>query len=492
MTRSATIGSASDRLEDIGLFSTESPRALIAISIFVIVSRILFYEDGFGAHPDEWLVIRSGIQFWLDDHYMWSRAPGYPLIELIMGGAALVGGPIACAVLSTLASVAVIALLWRFLATRASAAVFWPCLAFAAHPWFWASGITSLDGVWQLAALLAALCALDSRNYFLAGLASGLGFGFRPSSVFWCGIIFVKAVQQGRSLRAASMFAASAALPLVITFALFLSQAHYFADLNGAVSVNLIFGRRNALLSLYRGGEFVGEFPAVLLLLGFAVFRFRRLWSRLTATAVEDWHLAAIFVAYLALFALHPEKTEYLFPIFPFLFVVLSRFLSIKAWQALTAAFVLSAFIVIDAGTWSPRGTPKFDIHFERGAVLRYDHNISETTAVAARFARPPDTSNAVIRVDADYWALENAYVIAMVRYPSMRDETGEDYVVPIRLRSSSDGTSVFSHFYEWVPHPDTAALYYPARNTLVITRSAPGGDVELLKNVQAWWRDSG
>ena len=56
----------------------------IIILVIASLARLPFIWRGFGGHPDEWSVVRSGLDFWLHGAYYPSRGPGYLLDEIVM------------------------------------------------------------------------------------------------------------------------------------------------------------------------------------------------------------------------------------------------------------------------------------------------------------------------------------------------------------------------------------------------------------------------
>src|SRR5579885_3690434 len=91
---------------DMSLAATQQERRLTWLLLAIAAAaRLPFWWHGFGGHPDEWLVIRSGLDIWLHGIYYPSRpTPGYPLNEILMGGLAWLGGEALCAAAATLAS----------------------------------------------------------------------------------------------------------------------------------------------------------------------------------------------------------------------------------------------------------------------------------------------------------------------------------------------------------------------------------------------------
>ena len=110
-------------------------RLTLVILLIAALARFPFLWRGFGGHPDEWLVIRSGLDFWLHGIYFPSRIPGYPLNEILMGGLAWLGGETACAAAATLASLITFAYMRGLAPHYGINNSFWLVLAFSFEPW---------------------------------------------------------------------------------------------------------------------------------------------------------------------------------------------------------------------------------------------------------------------------------------------------------------------------------------------------------------------
>jgi hypothetical protein len=457
--------------------------------LIVLITRVVFYADGFGSHPDEWRVLRSGVIFWLDGIYWPSRLPGYPLNEILMGGGALLGGPILCAALSTIASCLAVFLFARLLDRYAPEAGFWPVLAFALHPWFWAAGITSLDPIWGLTLLLAALLAVENEKNFWAGFASGLAVGFRPTALIWCGIVFLRAIQKNGAGAAVRGFIFGASLPLGFAATLYLSANIPGGDVSG-LSFLLNIGLRNIALAAYRTVEFLGGIPGAIAFLSILALRASGLWATIRQNFLTDyWHLAAISVFFMAQFVIISDKPEYLFPVMPFLFLVMAKALPWRDWAILSAVFVFSALIGLDFGSWGHNQKPSFDVNFANGPVLLYSDKIRIETADAKQYVPTSVEGKPVIRVKRSHHVLQNAYVLGLLQYNLQDDKKVSARPVmaeifkttadqPITIREWSEIGSVKG---------SSAALYFPSEKKLYVNGAEVSTDLELLNAVKQW-----
>jgi hypothetical protein len=104
-------------------------RLTLIILLIAGLVRIPFLWRGFGGHPDEWYLIRSGLDFWLNGIYRPSRPAGYPLNELMMGGLAWLGRAPACAAAATAASLAALAYMRWLAPLHGIGGSFWLVLA---------------------------------------------------------------------------------------------------------------------------------------------------------------------------------------------------------------------------------------------------------------------------------------------------------------------------------------------------------------------------
>lgn len=178
---------------------------------------------GYGADPDAWLVASAAEKLWAGGHYVVSRFPGYPLHEIV--SAPLVGlGGCALSNAGTLLAALFVAALWYRISGKLAKNPLTLFFSLLCAPLVLTNAATTMDYLWSLAFLLAALDAALDRRVIAAGMFTGLAAGFRPSNVTIALALFTFVALRGgrragiRYLIAAGTTAAAVFLPLLVTY----------------------------------------------------------------------------------------------------------------------------------------------------------------------------------------------------------------------------------------------------------------------------------
>ena len=281
---------------------------------------------GYGADPDAWLVASAAGKLWESGHYVVSRFPGYPLHEIV--SAPLVGlGGCAASNAGTLAATLLLAALWYRICGKLAKHPRTLFFSLVCAPLVLTNAATTMDYLWSLALLLAALDAALEGRETAAGLFTGLAAGFRPSNLTIALPLFAFIALRGertaavRYLIATGTAAGAAFLPLLVTYG---GPLRWFAltraemgDVHPAFTVRLLdFGYR----IVYAAG------PLAFAALGTVAFRERdRLREALRARdPVVVSSVIAIAVMTVQFFAL-PLERAYLLPALPFVLLVADR-----------------------------------------------------------------------------------------------------------------------------------------------------------------------
>jgi hypothetical protein len=397
----------------------------VLILLIAALARLPFIWRGFGGHPDEWLVVRSGLDLWLHGAYIPSRGPGYLLNEIITGGLAWLGGSSACALAATLASLVTLAYM-RGLARRNGVRdSFWLVLAFSFDPWFWASGTHDLDYVWGTGALVAALYYVERRQFILAGLCCSIGFGFRPSSLLWIAPVFFRVIWIERGWRGPARFAASAAIPALVPILMLVARlaptSVARADIRGQIGDITQFVQYplvTSLLAVYHFVELLGQIP-VILLMGAACIVYRHRLLALFRTESWVWTYVLIFALLLIPFMSVSEKPEYMLPALPGLFIILGRCLSNPWWLAITAAFLFNAFVSFGFGRAPVAGGLRIEAAapvLRPGVLLWYAERAQTDNELVSRTGARLSQPAQIIRTNNATDHLDDVYTSSLLR----------------------------------------------------------------------------
>jgi hypothetical protein len=396
-------------------------------------------------------VIRSGLDVWLHGIYYPSRIPGYTLDEILMGGLAWLGGSTACATAATVASLITLAYLRGLAPLYGIPNSFRLVLAFSFEPWIWSSGTHALDYIWTTGALVAALYHVERRQFAAAGLACAIGYGFRPTSLLWIVPVFIRVLAVERRWRRVLRFALWAAIPALVPSALMMwiriTRPDAWAGL-GPVSGQTLVMVGHAyptLLSLaaYHLIELSG-IPAFLILLAGCYKYWRPLLDLLRRREGWVWICLLIFVLQLPTFIMDSEKTEYMLPALPGLFLIFGRCLTDIWWNALTAGFIFSAFVAFGFGHVSQLGGVRiaFAVPTLRpGALLWYTGRARHSNDIVTRTGEELAQRGRIIRTPEDFDRLDEFYVSSLLHRGPAAQARIACPLIPTRLSFPSGGT---------------------------------------------------
>jgi hypothetical protein len=413
------------------------------------LGRIPFWWHGFGGHPDEWLVIRSGLDVWRHAIYYPSRIPGYPFDEVLMGGLAWLGGAAACAAAATLASLVTLAYLRALAPLYGIRDWFWMALAFSFEPWVWSSGTHGLDYIWGTGALVAALYHLERRQLALSGLACAIGYGFRPSSLLWIVPVFVRLLLIERRWREILRFCLWAAIPALIPTAPLIWALVTRPDAwSGAGTYNLHLIEHSYIpLSLLAGYHLIEllSIPGALVIIAAGVKYRRQLFSLFRSGEGWVWCFVLIFLLQVPTFIMESGKTEYMLPALPGLFLVLGRSLSNNWWKVLTAAFVFSAFVSFGFGH-APHAPQAGGVRvalaapsLRPGALLWYADRAKDSNDAVRRAGAALMQPGAIVRAGPDLDRLDDFYVSAVLKRGPASQARISCPLIPARLSFAPD-----------------------------------------------------
>jgi hypothetical protein len=392
----------------------QAHRQTLLLLVTATMARIPFLWHGFGGHPDEWLVVRSGLDFWLHDVYFPSRPIGYPLNDILMGGLAWLGGATACAAASLVASLITLAYMRGLAPLYGIRDSFWMVLAFSFEPWVWSSGTHGLDYIWGTGALVATLYYVEHRRFAAGGLSGALGFGFRWSSPVWIGPVFIRVLLIRRNWQQVWRFVVWSVVPSLAVLAMIVWPFRIRPDL---LTVRPAFNPVTALaLALFHCVELLGFPPA--LLIAAACFHYRRKFAAPFRFG-ESWAWIFVFMfgCLFIPFAIDSGKTEYMLPALPGLFMILGRCLSNGWWKVITVAFVVSAFVSFGFGHASSREGGEVRLampSLRSGPVLWYTLRAKDSNDAVLRLAAGLSRRSAVVRAPSD--RLDEFYVSSLLK----------------------------------------------------------------------------
>ena len=183
-----------------------------ALFAVVLLSRLPFVGVEYGVEFDAWRVARAAQHIAETGEYVTSRAPGYPVQEIVCswiwrGGPWAING--ATAFFSALAATALAAV-----ARRMGAAHWWLAgLAFAFVPVVFVGSVNGKDYLWSLAFVMLSMCGVLRARAGLAGVLLGLAIGCRITAaamILPLGILLCGELPRAFRIRAVARFALAA------------------------------------------------------------------------------------------------------------------------------------------------------------------------------------------------------------------------------------------------------------------------------------------
>jgi hypothetical protein len=478
-------------------------RLTLVILTIAGLARLPFLWHGFGGHPDEWLVVRSGLDFWLHGTYFPSRlSSGFPFNEALTGGLAWAGGETACAAAATLASLIALAYMRGLAPLHGIRNSFWMVLAFSFEPWVWASGTHGLDYIWGTGSLIAAAYHIERRQLRAGGLACAIGFGFRPSSLLWIGPLFLRVIALEWRCRGIVRFALWAAVPallptFMIVWVLVTEPGTWrsFSEVGpGGLDTIRNYLVPSVLLAVYHLIELMGQIPAVLLIIAACIASRERLFALMRSREGWIWTYLAIFACLFAMFIVDSEKPEYLLPALPGLFLILGRLVSGNWWKAITAAFVVNGFVSFGFGH-APRtegvrlelGAPTL----RPGVLLWYAGRAAASNEQVMRTGSQLLEPSRIVRADPAMNRLDDFYVSSLLERGPASQAHISCPLTPARLSVPDGGAPVVTRQLLHLPQ----LSYYPiliccrSRSAVVLART-PSPDSDLKGAVARFCAD--
>lgn len=299
--------------------------------VVVLLTRLPFLGPGFGSDADAWRIAGAARTIAQTGHYVASRFPGAPVVELSdslllrLGPWAL---PLASAIWGAIACVAFYVTLCR-LGVRGC---FWAALALAFTPVFWIHTTDAMDYSWALGLALVSLALAVHARPTLAGVALGLAIGCRlPTALL---IVPIAVLLEGRNyprfVLATILFGALALAPSFLTYGTRFLSGYEFGR------VPWIYVVKGATRDVW------GVIGTIAIALGAVLAMFRlHLVPRHERLAILS---AIAFTA--AIYLRLPHDGAYLLPMVPFVLLFMARTLDKSLAVVLASLLLVSSLLV--------------------------------------------------------------------------------------------------------------------------------------------------
>ncbi|MBF0160782.1 MAG: hypothetical protein HQL88_00705, partial [Magnetococcales bacterium] len=146
---------------------------------------------GYGNDNDTYGMLRSGHALFFEGIYRYSRAPGYLIPEMVVGGAALLGGYFLANLISAVLGTASLFFFWRLLRAGFDE---WTALLITAivglTPHYAIAASSSIDYIYSIFFILFGVTALRGHRCYWAALLFACATSARLSNLLTIGILY--------------------------------------------------------------------------------------------------------------------------------------------------------------------------------------------------------------------------------------------------------------------------------------------------------------
>lgn len=357
------------------------PPALAVVFIAVLVTRLPFtIASGVGPDPDAWRLLLAGQRTVDTGVFQTSRAPTYPLVELVSAG--LAGAP--WSLFPTLTAVVAAGGAAAFVDLLRTFAVRWwavPVAGYVLTPVIWRNDVTFMDFSWSLALLLAAFAALARRSFLAAGVLLGLAVAARPATALLVVVPVVVLLLERAPLRAWSHLVLAASTTAAAFFTLpYVSYGglRFITAFPGPVSWQLA------------GQRATGDVWGPLGVIAVAALAVLAVWfCGARSRPSRTWCAAALagLVVMAVAFATAPYEGAYLAPAVALVWLLFGLAVPAPAIGVGVAAVAVSSLMTVGALPWVGSGKTMLQDRAQRLSEL--DSARADTARVAAL---PPGT----------------------------------------------------------------------------------------------------
>lgn len=385
----------------------KSQRTFLALLALVVISRIPLFFGGFGADGDGWRVAKTALTLWNEHIYHVSRFPGFPVYEFIQTPIIALGGSVASNISTLLVFLFSLILLRRIVLRWNVPHTDVVLIAYAFLPILWKNSALTMDYVWGLCGIAAAVYLILTKRFLLAGIALGLAAGTRVSHIAY--LLPLLFLLQRDERKQWIVFSAAAIITTAVCYVPVLLSENYLLVVKDYIADERHYSMlRKIGFYFYRLMYSIGLLGSLGIAVVIIVNR-----TKLFSTLRE--HPAAfstlVVLTGLIIFAILPDEREYLIPIFPFLLITLAYVANRTQFVIITFLLVSYGFISIDV-IEHDIADPKPRLNFQRGYLVKEYLERREINQRRVQLAQivVPDSSFIMIGMGPLFW-LENPYV---------------------------------------------------------------------------------
>ncbi len=316
--------------------------AVVVLSLLTVPRALINY----GVDGDTVRGIITARELWRSGVYYPSRLPGAPLFEYILAPlSALDGYILVNAVIFGTFLLCVLAFR-RLVNNRRHATLLLTLFAFT--PLLLVDAVTAKDYIPGLGAVLWSYVAARDGRFGPAALLLGIAVGMRVSNILFAFPLFLYwTLETGSVMRSFAYTAGGAALGLLCYIPV-VAHAGYRAF---HIPASGYSGFGYFMVTVYTGIMALG--PAALAVLAVSIIMKGGVIAREAARLIRtrDPEFAVEITAlglFSALFAVHSDRSDYLIPAIPFLYLALDRWADRRTLIILVAAVISFGFITLD------------------------------------------------------------------------------------------------------------------------------------------------
>jgi len=342
---------------------------LFFLGALILLSRIPFMFSGYGLDPDAYYILLSARKIWVTGQYWMSRAPGYPLFEIVCA-LFTKGGFWTKSYLITNGMTILICLLTIFPLVKILEELEvenprWLLIIFYFIPIVWIQSTCTMDYMWAFFFLLMSYYFYLIQKYWWGAIFLGIAVGFRITSGLMIFPLSVQLLWQEKKLKPVFSSLIIFGLTAVLAYSpVLLSYGFSFWDYAPNTFPFFVWGYRTI-------SQLFGLPAFFLLIFGLLVFPFKKRNKKIFNAHFSV--LLLIVISYSLLFFKLPAETAYLIPIIPFGLILLDRLFPRRFFVVFCILLLLNGMIslaTIDKAAYKEHGQIKCN-PVDYGVVLK-------------------------------------------------------------------------------------------------------------------------
>lgn len=294
--------------------------------ITILLSRIPFLFFDFGSDGDAWRIAWSADTIWSEGIYYPSRFPGFPVFEFLNAPLIGLGGALlsnSFTLLIFLFCILIFAHIIFHIEKRYASITIW---TFAFTPILWKNSTVTHDYVLGLFLILLSTLFLLKNKFLLSGIFLGIAVGVRITHIVFLipFIYFLISLEKKKNILA--LLLPALLLHVLIYLPVFIRR-RFIEELNNYnLTINKFSFDETIKFFSYRIIYSLGILGFLSILIGL-FYKWSDVKIKIQQNKFTKFALSVILTV-LFFFLLSPDEREYLIPIFPFLFIMITTIYS--------------------------------------------------------------------------------------------------------------------------------------------------------------------